>query len=217
MPFKQGMWRHYRALGGESDGWIKFRTLFRKPLAHDDAVVLTPTPGRSLGFRINHEVSGQEHFRGSCASSAPPQPSGGAEQSGQASTLPLDQVEAFIAAYPEIPEPWIVLDAVLFSEFMRCRLNEIYAIAKQRAPTRLAADAGQIIVHSSHTINFDAAFFSAGNENFPWPTLTYGLQDHDLIWSEDRVICTVPIWVKAAEQHVMSLEVGVVAIFNQIQ
>jgi hypothetical protein len=213
MPFKQDAWRHYQELGCCIDGWIKFRTLFRKPLAHDEVVVMTHVLGRTPGFRINQETSGQEHFRGSCTPGAPPLKAARPCAEPIASTLPLTQVEAFTTAYPEFPEPWIALDAVLFSEFMRCKLDEIYAIAKQRAPAAYIAETKQIVVHSSHTVNFDAEFFLAFKPNFPWSTVTYGLLDPDLIWSENRVICTVPIWVKAGERQVMSLEVGVVVIF----
>lgn len=219
MPFKQGMWRQYKELGGESGNWIKFRTLFRKPLAHDDVVVLTPIPGRVLSFRINEETTGHEHFRGSCSAAAVPLP---AMQPGLVdpvtSPLPLDRLEAFMTAYPEIPEPWIALDAVIFSEFMRTRVHEIYAIVRQNDPSSILGGVGtqQVIVHSSHTVNFDVEFFSSCRD-FSWASLTYGLSDPDFIWSDNRVVCTVPIWVRLRERNVMLVEIGVVAIFNQTQ
>jgi hypothetical protein len=215
MPFKQGAWHQYRAdEGAREDGWIKLRTLFRKPLPHDDAVVLTSAPGRVAGFRINAEAGGQEHFRGSCAGVAAPAPVAPAQRvDARAHPVPVAQVEAFLAGYPEFPEPWIALDAVIFAEFMRNKLDEIQALARASAPAD-APWSRQVIVHSSHTIHFDAAFFATDPAGIDWSSLTYGMLDPDLLWGERRLVCTIPIWVKAHDRQVMALEIGVVAVLD---
>lgn len=215
MPAKQSVWNQHRARASNDSKWIKFRTLFRNPLPHEAKVALTTSGNTNSSFRVHALAGGLEHFRGACGTGTAPARDDGVATLEGSCPVPMEQVSAFFAAYPDVTDPWIALDAVIFSEFMRTKIETIYAIAVQHSSAASNLETAQpVIVHSSHTVTFDADRLGSQSHEFPWKSLTYGLMEPDFIRDDKRLICTIPIWIKSGTEHVMSVEIGVVAVFN---
>jgi hypothetical protein len=197
------------------DGWMKFRTLLRNPIAHDRDVVFTTKPaGDGIAFRL-HDTSGKtEHFRGTYARVADPS---GQLQGEAPRGKPLERahLDRFAGTYPHVRERWIALDAVVFSEFMRSRLHVLERLAHAHM-LRLSggAPASRVVVQSSHTVTFDAAFFEASADADQWNQLSHALLTPELLASGNQIGGVVALPVLCAGRLVMLVEVGLVARFD---
>jgi hypothetical protein len=197
------------------DGWMKFRTLLRNPIAHDRDVVFTTKPAAGgIAFRLLDAAGKREHFRGTYGRVGDPS---GQLQGDTPRGKPLEraQIDRFFATYPHVRERWIALDAVVFSEFMRSRLHVLERLAHAHM-LRLSggAPASRVVVQSSHTVTFDAAFFEASPAADQWKQLTHALLTPELLASGNQVGGVVALPVLCAGRLVMLVEVGLVARFD---
>jgi hypothetical protein len=196
-------------------GWTKFRTLLRKPIAHGQRVVFDTRPaGEGLAFRL-HDTSGQvEHFRGTYGRVDDPTCQ---LQGDVPRARPLDpaHLERFRAAYPDVRERWIALDAIVFSEFMRTRLHVVERLAHAHM-MRLSGGApvSRVVVQSSHTVTFDAAFFDQGLDAGAWSRLSHALLTPELLAGGNQIGGVVTLPVMCDGRPVMLVEVGLVARFD---
>jgi len=196
-------------------GWTKFRALLRKPVAHGQNVVFDTKPaGAGLAFRL-HDASGQvEHFRGTYGRVDDPSSQ---LQGGVARARPLDgaHLERFRHAYPDVRERWIALDAIVFSEFMRTRLHVVERLARAHM-MRLSGGApmSRVVVQSSHTVTFDAAFFDQGLDAGAWSRLSHALLAPELLAGGNQIGGIVTLPVLCDGRPVMLVEVGLVARFD---
>ena len=197
------------------DGWMKFRTLLRNPIAHDRDVVFTTKPAAGgIAFRLLDAAGKREHFRGTYGRVGDPS---GQLQGDTPRGKPLEraQIDRFFATYPHVRERWIALDAVVFSEFMRTRLHVLERLAHAHM-MRLSggAPASRVVVQSSHTVTFDAAFFEAPRAADQWDNLTHALLTPELLASGNQIGGVVALPVLCAGRLVMLVEVGLVARFD---
>ena len=196
-------------------GWTKFRTLLRKPIAHGQRVVFDTRPaGEGLAFRL-HDTSGQvEHFRGTYGRVDDPTSQ---LQGDVPRPRPLDpaHLERFHAAYPDVRERWIALDAIVFSEFMRTRLHVVERLAHAHM-MRLSGGApvSRVVVQSSHTVTFDAAFFDQDAKAGAWNRLSHALLAPELLAGGNQIGGVVTLPVMCDGRPVMLVEVGLVARFD---
>jgi hypothetical protein len=196
-------------------GWMKFRTLLRNPIAHDREVVFTTKPAADgISFRL-HDLAGKtEHFRGTYGRVG--DPSGQLQgDTPRGKPLPRAHLDRFCATYPHVRERWIALDAVVFSEFMRSRLHVLERLAHAHM-LRLSggAPASRVVVQSSHTVTFDAAFFDAPAAADQWNQLSHALLTPELLASGNQIGGVVALPVLCAGRLVMLVEVGLVARFD---
>ncbi|GAA5024075.1 hypothetical protein GCM10025794_09900 [Massilia kyonggiensis] len=197
------------------DGWMKFRTLLRNPVAHDRDVVFTTKPAAGgIAFRLNDTAGKLEHFRGTYGRAGDPS---GQLQGDTPRGKPLARahLDRFFATYPHVRERWIALDAVVFSEFMRTRLHVLERLADAHM-RRLSggAPASRVVVQSSHTVTFDAAFFDAPADADQWNNLAHALLTPELLASGNQIGGVVALPVLCAGRLVMLVEVGLVARFD---
>lgn len=197
------------------DGWMKFRTLLRNPIAHDRDVVFTTKPAAGgIAFRLNDTAGKLEHFRGTYGRVGDPS---GQLQGDTPRGKPLARahLDRFFATYPHVRERWIALDAVVFSEFMRRRLHVLERLADAHM-LRLSggAPASRVVVQSSHTVTFDAAFFEAPADADQWNNLAHALLTPELLASGNQIGGVVALPVLCAGRLVMLVEVGLVARFD---
>jgi hypothetical protein len=201
-------------------GWTKFRALLRKPVAHGQQVVFDTKPAAAgLAFRL-HDTSGQvEHFRGTYGRVDDPsaQLQGVQQQDGIARGKPLARahLDRFRESYPDVRERWIALDAIVFSEFMRTRLPVVERLAHMHM-LRLTGGvpASRVVVQSSHTVTFDAAFFDQGLDAGAWDRLSHALLTPELLASGNQVGGIVALPVVCDGRPVMLVEIGLVARFD---
>lgn len=210
MPMKEGA-----AQAVAPDGWMKFRTLLRNPIAHDRDVVFTTKPAAGgIAFRLHDTTGKTEHFRGTYGRVGDPsgQLHGDTPRGKPLARVRLDR---FFATYPHVRERWIALDAVVFSEFMRTRLHVLEQLADAHM-LRLSggAPASRVVVQSSHTVTFDAAFFEAPADADQWNNLTHALLTPELLASGNQIGGVVALPVLCAGRLVMLVEVGLVARFD---
>jgi hypothetical protein len=130
---------------------------------------------------------------------------------------PLERahLDRFAGTYPHVRERWIALDAVVFSEFMRSRLHVLERLAHAHM-LRLSggAPASRVVVQSSHTVTFDAAFFEASADADQWNQLSHALLTPELLASGNQIGGVVALPVLCAGRLVMLVEVGLVARFD---
>ncbi|MCS0633582.1 MaoC/PaaZ C-terminal domain-containing protein [Telluria mixta] len=197
------------------DGWMKFRTLLRNPIAHDRDVVFTTKPAADgIAFRLHDTTGKTEHFRGTYGRVGDPS----AQLQGDTPRgKPLERahLDRFFATYPHVRERWIALDAVVFSQFMRSRLHVLERLAHAHM-MRLSggAPASRVVVQSSHTVTFDAAFFDASADADQWNRLHHALLTPELLASGNQIGGVVALPVLCAGRLVMLVEVGLVARFD---
>jgi hypothetical protein len=125
------------------------------------------------------------------------------------SALDPAQFENFHRFYGD-SEGWVALDAVLFADFMRTKMEPLRDWARDRAGERMADGIEQsLIVHTSHTVTFaseacapDGAAWRAGDD------LAYDMREPEVIVGDGQLICTVPLTVKADGCVVMAMELG---------
>jgi len=202
------------------DGWMKFRTLLRNPIAHDRDVVFTTRPAaggiafRLHGMDVKAAAGKLEHFRGTYGRAGDPS---GQLQGVTPRGKPLERahLDRFFATYPHVRERWIALDAVVFSEFMRSRLHVLERLAHAHM-LRLSGGtpASRVVVQSSHTVTFNAAFFEASPAADQWKQLIHALLTPELLASGNQVGGVVALPVLCAGRLVMLVEVGLVARFD---
>jgi hypothetical protein len=210
MPMKQAA-----AQAVAPDGWMKFRTLLRNPIAHDRDVVFTTKPAAGgIAFRLHDTAGKTEHFRGTYGRAG--DPSGQLQgDTPRGKPLPRAHLDRFSSTYPHVRERWIALDAVVFSEFMRSRLHVLERLAHAHM-MRLSggAPASRVVVQSSHTVTFDAAFFDAPADADQWNQLSHALLTPELLASGNQIGGVVALPVLCAGRPVMLVEVGLVARFD---
>ena len=167
------------ALWGASaprQGWVQMRNLFRTPMPQEQTVRVLERAG---GYRVCPADGEVEYMRGSLKplAQAPVSPSAPAMARWIVEPRLLD---AFHAAYPGLTPPWLAVEAAVFAVFMRTQLEAVFASAAgQVGQRRIDQARTHIVVHSSQTTAFDAAFFADPAGVAAPPRLRHGLARPD--------------------------------------
>lgn len=204
LPLKQAAWDAYP---GVTSGWVKNRTLFRNPMPQDRMIVLERLGAGRTGCRAG-DGCGHEYFRSACSAAEAP---AALADDAQGWLLAGARVREFAGLYPDWSAPWIALDAAIFAEFMQHRLELVYAHVERQRGNAGAPGPRPVIVHLSHTVEFDPDAVASVDLD----RLSYGLCEPELISSPQRIVCTIPIWVKSQRQHIMSVYIAVIAIISE--
>jgi len=221
LPVKQAVSQAHASGGaavqqGDEGRWMKFHALFRNPIPHGSPSRLMVKPSRSgFAFQMSAEETQQERFRGSFTPAA--DHAGWLKQRGFAPAsflnLRAEDAERFAASYPEVQEGWIMLDAIIFSEFMRCQLDGI----ARRVQRELAQVMGNDSVHglfvqASHTVYVDTqALRSPGPLPFGCDELSYATGEPDVVVNSDKLIGSVSLPVVRGQKLIMLVEIGLLA------
>lgn len=221
MPVKVAVVEAYAALesnrANASGRWMKFHALFRSPIPHDEANKLTLHPSRNNGvdFKLHAGGTQQERFRGGFSPTTDrsdwlrerPLPA------ASFSALRLADAEHFAKSYPHVQEGWITLDAIVFSDFMRCGLAYI-AEAVQKELEKLAGNdsASGLFVQASHTVYIDTkALGSPGALPIPCDQLSYAMCAPEVVINSDKLIGSVSLPVAHGQNLIMLIEIGLLA------
>lgn len=213
MPVKESV-----SGAGAPDGWMKFKSLLRNPIPHGEPIAFDAKPAaRGLSFQVRGGAGQLEHFRGTYRPAEDPV----AELQGEAvelqAALDCGHAERFAQFYPDVRQRWIALDAIVFSEFMRTRLQVVEDIAQAHV-LRLGGGAhtSRVVVQSSHSVTFDAAFFDALGGPETWTRFSHGMLMPEMIASGNQLGGTVSLPVMWEDRLVMLVELGLVSKFGSL-
>ncbi|MES2939463.1 MAG: MaoC family dehydratase [Pseudomonadota bacterium] len=203
--------------GAAASRWMKYHGVFRKPIPHGSSSLLTLQASRTsgLGFRLNAREGQEERLRGGYA----PAP----EQGGWLAAHAADQLrfsplaegdaERFLQSYPTVQEGWIVLDAIVFADFIRTKLDAIALKVRQEFPGAMgAAPERAVFVQVSHTVFIDTqALRTPGPLPFSPRQLSYAMAAPDIIADPDKVLGSVSLPIVHGQDLVMRIEIGLLA------
>jgi hypothetical protein len=200
--------------------WLRFKALFQRPVPQDrsQSIVLTQKSLESLKFRVESEGDKRKHCHGSASLVARPEVVGIANRA-KLQTVPLEAVAedfaSFLIDFPSVRSPWIWLDALVFSNFVKYHLPEMMAKtighAYQIAPTVDAFSEALLVQTSQETfvssarafdLPLDSATIRHANQ------LRYGVTRGPVIATESGLCCSVQVCAEAADQIVLLSEHG---------
>ncbi len=214
MPVKQAVSKDYIQENPGDVGWMKFRALFRNPIAHDGLVSLGTKPwDNGLTFRICAYESKHEHFRGAFTPVEDPTPqvANSGVEVNYSTILCSENLGCFSEYYPGIKERWIELDAIIFSEFIRSKMKVVEDMTQLYGANKGKRSLFQI----SHSVIFDKSYFSnAQPDESDWRQISYGITVPEMIISDDQLIGTVSLPVMTGGRLVMLLEIGLIAKYS---
>jgi hypothetical protein len=200
----------------EPGGWMKFKSLLRNPIPHGAPIAFDAKPAaEGLSFQVRGSAGQIEHFRGTYRRAEDPVAELQGESVELQTALDCSHVERFAQFYPDVRQRWIGLDAIIFSEFMRTRLQIVEDIAQAHL-LGLGADAhtSRVVVQSSHSVTFDAAFFGALGGPDAWTGFSHGMLMPEMIASSNQLSGTVSLPVMWQDRLVMLVELGLVSRFG---
>lgn len=211
LPVKQAVSKEYFQQNGVDVGWMKFRALFRNPIPHDRLVRLgTKTADGGLNFRIAASGSEREHFRGVYIPVGDPTP----QFANGVAKIKFSTIQScknqcrFAEYYPNVQESWIELDAIIFSEFIRSKIQVFKEMSQMHGEN--AGD--KVLFQTSHSVIFDSGFFAdASLAPLDLDQVVYGITEPEMISSDGQLIGTVSLPVMAGHKLVMLLEIGLIA------
>jgi hypothetical protein len=193
-----------------NDGWLRFKTLLRKPIAHDAEIVLSfKSSKRGLQFQALSSAR-DEYFRGSFAGISAPAVD--VEAPFSTTVIEAAVANAFVEYYGSIHASWSALDSIIFADFMSSKAAMLLAYTRTHVQQIFGSDVRDgLILHASHDVRFDAVYFA----ELPAHALancatSYDVLTPNLIGNADQCICTVQLSVRAADRIVMTIELGLV-------
>lgn len=218
LPIKSELARLAAADGAAGGRWMRFHALFRSPVPHAVGSDLHIKPGRRGGFDFRLMSAGgqAERFRGSyvpCDDPFGELPSAAGWLSAPRA-LSRDDASRFLEAYPDIREGWLLLDAVVFSDFMKTRLpivaREAQAHLARVMETVDAVDC--LFVQASHSVHMDMqALASPGPLPMACSALACGIAGLHVVANKDSVVGSVSLPVTLDGSPVMLIEIGLMA------
>jgi hypothetical protein len=216
IPIKQALVTRHAARNREETQWMKFRAAFRMPVAHDSISVLNMRDtDRNTHFRLSENNAGAEYFRGMYGPVDDAILEGMKSTHGEhASVLDTAKLLHFADVYPGISEPWIALDAVVFSDFMRTKLDIVEKLAPARfsKTSRIAMADTRTVVQTSHTVFVNpAALPMADSRGSNWGQMTYAMLPPAVVVNGAQASGSVSLPVYHNEFLVMLVEIGLLA------
>jgi hypothetical protein len=209
IPIKQRLSEEAR------EGWMKFRAAFRNPIAHDSVNKFgTRRTARGYTFHLTCSDSGTERFRGAWGSAD-------IDAIDALRMLPMSEVsiidpaqlQRFAATYPAVSESWVALDAAVFSDFMRTKLDTVTALASDQLGESAADAHDRVVIQTSHTVLVAPAALppSAACTCAEWGTVHYTMLPPVMVANASQVSGSVSLLVYRNEQPVMLVELGLLA------
>jgi len=211
LPVKRGIAGFADPDGAATPAWRRFRALLRAPIPHGGRLRLSTRNGaRGLQFRADGADVEEEYFRGSFGVAGDP-----VAAVLQTPVILPDTVldAALLSGFHRFygdSEGWVALDAVLFADFMRTKIEPLLDWTRARAGEHMASGIAQaLIVHTSHTVTFATA--ACGPDGIAWRAgshIAYEVRTPEVIAGDSQLICTIPLAVKADGVVVMVVELG---------
>jgi len=215
LHLKQHLTEHGERCTVEQETWHAFKAMICNPLPYDKQLVLAPVPKRqSLNYKGKCEESETEYFKGSVkwdvakpdAWQSPP------VLSGRIDTT--EMLERFKQHYSENFASWVILDAMVFSDFMnnqaiplRNHIAEQISSAFGDVPNNL------IVVHGNHSVFMNAALLQGKDlAEYVSGDIEYFIPEPDLIVESNKIICLVKVLVKQGDSELMAVEMGLILL-----
>lgn len=130
----------------------------------------------------------------------------------------LENIGTFKEYFTESFPAWIVLDAMIFSDFMKHQIVPLRTHINHMQRDNIDFQKGEeIIVHANHAVHFNSSLLSSSDlESFTQENIDYEILEPELITSPDRAICMVKCLVKQSNTELMVVEMGLLFIKKSI-
>lgn len=223
MPVKAELATAASASAGRLDAqtreapWMKFHALFRRSIPHDSVSLLTLRASKTVGldFRLNASDTQEERFRGSYA---PASDHGSWLETHRLdersfSALAPGEAQRFAQSYPAVQEGWIALDAIIFADFIRTKLDAIALMVRKdfRQVMGMSTNSG-VFVQVSHTVFINTSVLrTPGPLPFDCGQLSYAMAPPELIANQGNLVGSVSLPVVHGKTLVMLIEIGLLA------
>lgn len=196
-----------------ASSWFRFRAAFRTPVPHNSVSVLdVRSSGRNINFQLSGGESGDERFRGGFGPVARPLDENISDDLFEnCSRIENERRDKFIYLYPEISERWIVLDAVVFSDFICTKLDVVREIVRKSFFDRYNAEMPEagIVVQTSHVAIVDMAAFKSESASHLFPqNLAYTMKPPVMIVDGGQVTGSISLVVYSDTRPIMLVEIG---------
>lgn len=204
-------------LAPHTDRWMRFHALFRSPIPHGSTNLLTLQPSKTRGliYRLSETHSQKERFRGSYAPTADLSDwmSTHAVPPSSFSALSLNEMQRFSISYPAVQEGWIALDAIVFSDFMRTKLESIAQSVEQELARILGPGLHKgVFMQVSHAVSIDThALRTPGPLPFDCHALSYAMSTPEMIVNGDKLVGSVSLPIIHEQKLIMLIEIGLLA------
>ncbi|MCG7534487.1 MaoC/PaaZ C-terminal domain-containing protein [Pseudoalteromonas sp. OOF1S-7] len=199
----------------EQETWHAFKAMICNPLPYNKQLLLAPVRKRqSLNYKGKCEASGADYFKGSIkwdvskpdAWHATPVLSGKINVS--------QRLSSFKHHYRENFASWVVLDAIVFSEFMNKQAKPLRNhIAEQITSAFGEVPDNLIVVHGNHSVFMNATLLQ-GKDLADCVTgeVEYFIPEPELIVESNKIICLVKVLVKQGNSELMAVEMGLILL-----
>lgn len=196
-------------------GWKKFKTMLRNPLPYGHEVNINTSQKReALKFKGAHANSETEYFKGELK----PLEKTSDELLGQpiltGTINSLENIVLFREYFAESFPAWIVLDAMIFSDFMKYQIVPLRTHINHMLRDNINFQTGEeIIVHANHAVHFNSCLLSGPDLGvLIQENINYEILEPELITNPDKTICMVKCLVKQSDTELMVVEMGLLLI-----
>ncbi len=206
LPIKQHLGR-----SASGEGWVQFKALLKAPVLRDAPVALSTSDrnGR-VTFKLVPETGAADHVIGNVRRIDPPV---WASDAGR-HALPSEEADAWLqrfrAGLGEGCDDWVALDAMVFGDFIRHRIGEVFdrlgpGLRLAQRLERIESLTSHLLVQTSHQIAFCASLHAMGDL---LPSIHYQVDNIDLIESPGEAVGTLDLGVHLQDRHVMTITLG---------
>jgi hypothetical protein len=195
---------------------MKFHALFRRSIPHDSVSLLTLRASKTTGldFRLNASGTKEERFRGSFAPTSDHGCWLETHKLGERSFSALAPGEAqrFAQSYPAVHEGWIALDAIVFADFIRTKLDAIALMVRKDFRQVMGSTDSGVFVQVSHTVFINTSVLrTPGPLPFDCGQLSYAMAPPEIIANQGNLVGSVSLPVVHGKTLVMLIEIGLLA------
>jgi len=214
LAVKQHVAQHSVIENEPESSWLKFRALFRAPIPHNNALVLTTDSySRGLRFHVRDDAASVEYLRGAYGfSSNPEQKIADKPWVINSEAQIADQRWCdFYFFYRDVQYPWIAMNAIVFADFIQSKVDTLRELTIPHANKVFGLGGGKTTIHASHTVTFDASLLATHGQGKPnIEKVSYRVLEPDLILGKNHLICTMSLVVMANSRTIMLIEIGLV-------
>lgn len=199
----------------EEETWHVFKAMICNPLPYNKQLLLAPVQRhQSLNYKGKCEQSGTEYFKGSMKWGVTKPDAWQAKPVLSGKINAAEMFSRFKAHYPEHFASWVILDAIVFADFMNKQALPLRNhIAEQITTAFGAVQNNLIVVHGNHSVFINAGLLQGKNlADCLTGDINYFIPEPDLIVEPNKIICLVKTLVRQGDSELMAVEMGLILL-----
>jgi len=212
MPVKNTLSEQFNV--AERIGWVTFKGMFSQPIPQDEAfpVNISERKGK-LRFSVRNFSGDTEYLKGHFAQADNPLQEYANEEVVLSTDHISNQYMALFQQHYGIDYPlWIVLDNIVFADFVNSKVQPLKTIInpENKTPTKIE-DSDETIMHLSHTVSFEPEFVEKLTfEELRSGAVSYEVVQPELIRSEGNTVCSLTLLVKVGSKMCMLVQMKLI-------